>query len=100
MPYGTSSMPCTKATSGLVHGCLDACLGAVVMQPVICHTYSLVDTLCRARGIDPDAARQVLVYSFGAEVTQHLKHKQLIERVQKVVASTLSKAPLLPVDSK
>ena len=55
--------------------------------------------LCRARGIDPDAARQVLVYSFGAEVTQHLKHKQLIERVQKVVASTLSKAPLLPVDS-
>ena len=60
----------------------------------------LVGALCRARGIDPDAARQVLVYSFGAEVTQHLKHKQLIERVQQVVASTLSKAPLLPVDSK
>lgn len=70
------------------------------MHPVICHTSILVDALCRARGIDPDAARQVLVYSFGAEVTQHLKHKQLIERVQKVVASTLSKAPLLPVDSK
>lgn len=50
---------------------------------------------CRARGIDADAARQVLVYSFGAEVTQHLKHKQLIQRVQKVVASTLAKAPLL-----
>ncbi|KAL3156983.1 hypothetical protein ABBQ38_001237 [Trebouxia sp. C0009 RCD-2024] len=49
----------------------------------------------RARGIDPDAARQVLVYSFGAEATQHLKHKQLIERIQKVVASTLCKAPLL-----
>lgn len=49
----------------------------------------------RARGIDADAARQVLVYSFGAEVTQHLKHKQLIQRVQKVVASTLAKAPLL-----
>lgn len=53
----------------------------------------------RARGIDADAARQVLVYSFGAEVTQHLKHKQLIDRVQKVVASTLAKAPLLPADS-
>ena len=52
---------------------------------------------CRARGIDPDVARQVLVYSFGAEVTQHLKHKQLIQRVQEVVASTLAKAPLLPV---
>ncbi len=55
---------------------------------------------CRARGIDADAARQVLVYSFGAEVTQHLKHKQLIQRVQKVVASTLAKAPLLPADNK
>ncbi|KAL3132695.1 hypothetical protein ABBQ32_009205 [Trebouxia sp. C0010 RCD-2024] len=54
----------------------------------------------RARGIDPDAARQVLVYSFGAEVTQHLKHKQLIERMQRVVASTLSKAPLLPVERR
>lgn len=55
---------------------------------------------CRARGIDADAARQVLVYSFGAEVTQHLKHKQLIQRVQKVVATTLAKAPLLPVESR
>lgn len=54
----------------------------------------------RARGIDADAARQVLVYSFGAEVTQHLKHKQLIQRVQKVVATTLAKAPLLPVESR
>jgi len=42
----------------------------------------------------------VLVYSFGAEVTQHLKHKQLIQRVQKVVATTLAKAPLLPVESR
>lgn len=55
---------------------------------------------CRARGIDADAARQVLVYSFGAEVMQHLKHKQLIQRVQKVVATTLAKAPLLPVESR
>lgn len=60
----------------------------------------LVAACCRARGIDPDAARQVLVYSFGAEVTQHFKHKQLIERVQKVVAGTLSKAPLLPGDRR
>ena len=50
--------------------------------------------ICRARGIDADAARQVLVYSFGAEVTQYLKHKQLIDRVQSVVSSTLAKAPL------
>lgn len=54
---------------------------------------------CRARGIHPDAARQILVHSFGAEVTQHLKHKQLLERIQSVVAATLAKAPLVPADS-
>lgn len=52
----------------------------------------------RSRGIDADAARRVLVYSFGAEVTQHLQHKQLIDRVQKVVASTLAKVSLASDD--
>ena len=54
---------------------------------------------CRARGIHPDAARQILVHSFGAEVTQHLKHKNLLDRIQSVVASTLSKAPLVAAES-
>ena len=54
--------------------------------------------ICRSRGIDADAARRVLVYSFGAEVTQHLQHKQLIDRVQKVVASTLAKVSLASDD--
>eukprot|EP00891_Asterochloris_glomerata_P000977 jgi/Astpho2/977/e_gw1.00016.340.1_t len=48
----------------------------------------------RARGIDPDAARQVLVYSFGNEVTQHFKHKQLMSRIQSAINTTLAKAPV------
>jgi hypothetical protein len=46
----------------------------------------------RARGIDQEAARQLLVYSFGAEVTQHLRYKDVQERLQSAVNSTLSKA--------
>jgi Fe-S cluster assembly protein SufD len=36
----------------------------------------------RSRGISADAARQVLVYSFGREVVQHLKDDAAISRVE------------------
>ena len=45
---------------------------------------------CRSRGIDNDAARQMLVFSFGSEVTQHLKHKRLLERLQAAVNAGLA----------
>ena len=48
--------------------------------------------LCRSRGIDNDMARQMLVFSFGAEVTQHLKHEQLLERLQTAVNAGLATA--------
>jgi hypothetical protein len=48
--------------------------------------------LCRSRGIDNDMARQMLVFSFGAEVTQHLKHEQLLERLQTAVNAGLASA--------
>ena len=48
---------------------------------------------CRARGISAEAARQILVFSFGAEVTQYLGSKALIERVERRVAGML--APLI-----
>ncbi len=44
---------------------------------------------CRARGISAEAARQALVFSFGAEVVQHMKYPALVSRVQADVASTL-----------
>lgn len=46
--------------------------------------------MCRSRGIDNDMARQMLVFSFGAEVTQHLKHEQLLERLQTAVNAGLA----------
>ena len=49
----------------------------------------------RARGIDDATARQVLVYSFGLEVTQHFKHPLLQKRIQEKVNETLSQASLL-----
>jgi Fe-S cluster assembly protein SufD len=36
----------------------------------------------RSRGISEEAARQVLVYSFGREVVQHLKDDAVISRVE------------------
>ena len=48
--------------------------------------------MCRSRGIDNDMARQMLVFSFGAEVTQHLKHEQLLERLQTAVNAGLATA--------
>ncbi len=49
---------------------------------------------CRTRGIDYATARQVLVYSFGNEVTQHFKHPLLIQRIQENVNATLRLASL------
>lgn len=48
----------------------------------------------RARGIDAEAARQALVYSFGAEVVQELKHDALEARIQKDVVGILQVASL------
>ena len=48
------------------------------------------ELLHRARGIDASTARRALVASFGAEVTQHLKYKALIARVQVDVAAALA----------
>ena len=36
----------------------------------------------RSRGISAEAARQVLVYSFGGEVVQHLRDEKLMKRVE------------------
>jgi hypothetical protein len=52
----------------------------------------LSSLLFRARGIDANTARRALVSSFGAEVTQHLKYKALINRVQADVAAALAAA--------
>jgi len=44
----------------------------------------------RSRGIDNDAARKMLVYSFGREVTQHLGYKKLQQRLQTAVNTALA----------
>ena len=51
----------------------------------------------RSRGIDQDAARQVLVYSFGREVVQHLRDESLLERVEIATRAALARtiAPIL-----
>lgn len=43
----------------------------------------------QARGIDPASARKMLVYSFGGEVIQNLKDKNLISRVEQKTTATL-----------
>jgi hypothetical protein len=48
----------------------------------------------RARGINALAARQALVSSFGAEVTQDLKLSELQTRVQQDVRATLANVDL------
>lgn len=45
----------------------------------------------QARGIDPLSARKMLVYSFGGEVMQGLKDKNIISRVQTEATSTLNR---------
>ena len=46
----------------------------------------------QSRGIDASAARQSLVFSFGAEVVQKLRYKELVARMQVIVNSKLSGA--------
>lgn len=48
----------------------------------------------QARGIDETVARQVLVYSFGKEVVQHLGDKKLIARVEEQVKQLLKGATI------
>lgn len=45
---------------------------------------------CRARGVDNATARQVLVYSFGAEVTAELPGADLRGRIQDAVNQSLA----------
>jgi hypothetical protein len=82
-------------------GTSNACCGLVAScHPVLlaltwpwCTAHALTAgmlLLCRARGIDQTAARQALVYSFGAEVVQQLGYKSLQERLQRDVAAALS----------
>lgn len=61
---------------------------------VLIHSRVLV-FLCRARGIDDATARQVLVYSFGSEVTKQFKHELLLKRIQETINSTLAQASIL-----
>lgn len=56
---------------------------------------SSLSACSRTRGVDDATARQVLVYSFGSEVTQHLKHPLLLKRIQEKINSTLAQAPNL-----
>uniref|UniRef100_A0A7S0NAH2 Fe-S cluster assembly protein SufD n=1 Tax=Pyramimonas obovata TaxID=1411642 RepID=A0A7S0NAH2_9CHLO len=46
----------------------------------------------QARGIDPDTARSMLVFSFGQEVVQGLEYKDLRGRVEQRVKQTLDSA--------
>ncbi len=68
-------------------------------RPVRSVRWRLVTNNClcprRSRGIDAEFARQLLVLSFGAEVTQHLGHKQLQERMQAAVNAALLEASAL-----
>ena len=44
----------------------------------------------QSRGIDAATARKSLVISFGAEVVQQLRHKELVERTQEAVVAQLA----------
>ncbi len=46
----------------------------------------------RARGVSYEVARQALVFSFGAEVVQQLRHEALVQRIQADVTSSLRAA--------
>lgn len=46
----------------------------------------------RARGVSYEQARQALVYSFGAEVVQQLKHEKLVARIQQDIVASLKKS--------
>ncbi len=49
----------------------------------------------RARGIDAETARSALVFSFGAEVLQHLSHESLRKRVEALVKGSLAAEGLI-----
>ena len=51
----------------------------------------------RSRGISEDAARQVLVYSFGREVVQHLRDASAMERVEIATRRALATSPVINV---
>lgn len=65
-------------------------LGAVIHR---CGSYGkalMAGPPCRARGVDNATARQVLVYSFGAEVTAELPGADLRGRIQDAVNRSLA----------
>jgi len=49
----------------------------------------------RARGIDSETARSALVFSFGAEVLQHLSYESLRKRVEALVKGSLAAEGLI-----
>jgi Fe-S cluster assembly protein SufD len=49
----------------------------------------------RARGIDAETARSALVFSFGAEVLQHLSYESLRKRVEALVKGSLAAEGLI-----
>ncbi len=49
----------------------------------------------RARGIDAETARSALVFSFGAEVLQHLSYESLRKRVEALVKGFLAAEGLI-----
>jgi len=53
----------------------------------------------RARGISAEAARQALVYSFGAEVVQELGYEALSGRIQKDVVAALQPTVVATIGS-
>ena len=50
--------------------------------------------LGRSRGLDQQTARQMLVYSFGMEVTQKLRYAQAQARVAAAVTAALASTQL------
>ena len=50
--------------------------------------------MCRSRGLDQQTARQMLVYSFGKEVTQKLRYAQAQARVAATVTALLAATQL------
>ena len=58
-------------------------------MPVLMHML-----VCRSRGLDQEMARQMLVYSFGKEVTQKLRFPELQNRIQDAVNQALASAPV------
>lgn len=56
---------------------------------LVCSFLRFMNVL-RARGIDQEAARKALVYSFGSEIHQKLISDELKARVDRAVLKTLS----------